>query len=107
MGLDERMTKLGCELGSREASHAAKLDAAWEKAREFLAKSRFGERGGALCRQPQAHRKRPVGGDRALDRADRAGQRGAHVGEGLRRVDVQAVGQDVCHRAAVVPSARA
>lgn len=37
MGLDERMTKLGRELGSREASHAATLDAARDKARELHA----------------------------------------------------------------------
>lgn len=36
--LDERMAELGRELGSREATHAENLDAAWEKARALHAR---------------------------------------------------------------------
>lgn len=38
MELDERMLELGKALGSREATHAGELDAAWGKARELHAR---------------------------------------------------------------------
>ena len=38
MELDERMLELGKALGSREATHAGELEAAWGKARELHAR---------------------------------------------------------------------